>query len=253
MKKTIFLALSVVAVAVLAVSFSGCLATGDDKPVIIDNPASIQSITYYTPVDSDKVTAEILVQIQGTHSQSVDKENITVTVSGNNIFVNVPVVNSSPVNTMDLGYEAVEVVLGNGFKDGEYNVIVNTGTDKEVTSVISFENGELSYYKPGSIGDVVIGTDGSNITVDVNVVLGGSAETIDKDNITVSDEFKDGELEICIPVKVTGSFTTLNLIFAQESFVIGQLDQFEDGTYFVTVNGVTAGFTIEDGKLTAIE
>ncbi|MBZ3935705.1 hypothetical protein [Methanimicrococcus blatticola] len=252
MKKSILLALSVFAVAVLAVSFSGCLASGDDKTVIIDNPATIQSVTYYTfPVNGDDVIADILVQIQGTHSQSVDKENITVTIIGDKIYVNVPVTNSSPVNTKDFGYEKVEVVLGtkDQFKDGDYTVIINCGTEKEYTSDLKFEGGELYSYGPGSVGDVAVGTDGNNITVDVNVVLGGSAETVDKENITSSGKFEDGVYEIYIPTQVKDGVTTLNLIYAQESFVIGQLDQLEDGTYTVSVNGVEVTFTISGGQL----
>lgn len=252
MKKSILLTLSVLAVAVLAVSFSGCLASGDDKPVVVDNPAAIQSITYYTfPVGGDNVTADILVQIQGTHSQSVDKENITVTIIGDKVYVNVPVVNSGSVNTKDLGYVNVEVVLGtkDQFKDGEYTVIVNGGTDKEFTSDIKFEDGQLYSYKPGSIGDVVVGTDGNNITVDASVVLGGSAETVDKENITTSGKFENGKYDIYIPTQIKDGITTLNLIYAQESFVVGQLDQLEDGTYTVSVNGVEVTFTVENGEL----
>ncbi|WNY27897.1 hypothetical protein MmiEs2_00760 [Methanimicrococcus stummii] len=253
MKKSILLTFSVLAIAVLAVSFSGCLGSGDDKPVTIDNPATIQAITYYTlPVDDNEVKAEILVQIQGTHSQSVDKDNITVTIIGDKVYVNVPVVNSSPVNTKDLGFEAVEVVLGtkDQFKDGEYTVIVNGGTDKEYTSVIKFESGELYYFTAGNIGDIVIGNDGNNITVDVSVVLGGSAETLDKENITTSGKFdKDGKYEIYIPTQIKDGITTLNLIYVQESFVIGQLDSLEDGTYTVIVNGAEIPFTIENHQI----
>ncbi|WNY24197.1 hypothetical protein MmiHf6_15270 [Methanimicrococcus hongohii] len=252
MKKTILLTLTVLVIAVLAVSFSGCLASGDDKPVVIDNPAAIQTVTYYTyPIDGDTVTASILVQIQGTHSQSVDNDNITVTIIEDKIYVNVPVVNSSAVNTKDLGYETVEVVLGtkDELKDGEYTVVVNGGTDKEFTSDIKFVDGQLYYYKPGSIGDITIGADGNNLTVDITVILAGSAETVDKENITVSDKFEDGKFEIYIPTQIKDGITTLNLIYAEESFVIGQLDQFEDGTYTVFVNGIEVTFTIENGEV----
>lgn len=257
MKKSILLALSVFAVAVLAVSFSGCLSSADDSPKVLENPAVIQSISYYTfPVNGDNVTAEILVQIQGTHSQSVDKDNITVTVIGDKIYVNVPVTDSSAVNTKDLGFEKVEVVLGtkDQFKDGEYTVIVNNGTEKEFTSDIKFEDGQLYYYKPGTVGNIAIGTDGNNITVDVNVVLGGSAETIDKENITTSGKFdENGKYDISIPTQIKDGVTTLNLINAQESFVIGQLDQLEDGTYTVSVNGVEVTFTVENHELAVTE
>ncbi|MDV0445292.1 hypothetical protein MmiAt1_08600 [Methanimicrococcus sp. At1] len=252
MKKSILIALSVFAVAVLAVSFSGCLASDDKAPETSANPAVIQSISYYTfPVNDGNVTAEILVQIQGTHSQSVDKDNITVTVDGDKIYVNVPVVNSSPVNTKDLGFETVEVVLGakDGFKDGEYTVIVNAGTEKEFTSTIKFEDGELYFFRPGVIGDITVGNDGNNITVNADVVLGGSAETIDKENITTSGKFENGVYEISIPVQVQDGITTLNLIYVQESFVIGQLDQLEDGTYTVLVNGAEVSFTVENNQI----
>lgn len=256
MKKTTLLALSVFAVAVLAVSFSGCLSSADDTPEVIENPAFIQSISYTTlPVSDNNVTAGILVQIQGTHSQSVDQDNITVTLIGDKIYVNVPVVNSGAVNTKDLGYENINVVLGtkDQFKDGEYTVIVNSGTGNEFTSDIKFEDGQLYYYKPGTVGDITIGADGNDITVDVSVILGGSAETIDKENITTSGKFEDGVYDIYIPTQIKDGMTTLNLIYAQESFVVGQLDQLEDGTYKVSVNGVEVTFTIEDHKLVVTE
>lgn len=256
MKKSILLTLSIVALAVLAVSFSGCLASGDDEPAVIDHPAVIQSVIYYTlPVNGDNITADILVQIQGTYSQSIDHDNITVTVIGDKIYVNVPVINDGVINTMDLGYETVSVNLGtkDELKDGTYTVIVNYGTDREFTSPLKIENGELYYYKPGTVNDIIVEADGNNVTVHAVIVLAGSAETVDTENITASGKFdENGRYEIYIPTQVKDGITTLNLIYAPESFIIGQLNEMADGTYTVSVNGVETAFAVENGQLSVI-
>ncbi|MDR2944713.1 MAG: hypothetical protein LBU81_06520 [Methanosarcinales archaeon] len=258
MKKSILLTLAVLAAAVLAVGLSGCLSSGDEKTVVIENPAAIQTVNYYTiPVGSDTVTADIMVIIQGTRSQSVDEKNITATLIDKEIYVNVPVVNSSPVNTKDLGYVNVTVTLGtkDQFTDGGYKVIINNGTDKVFTSAIKFEDGQLYSFYQGArtIGGIVIGADGNNITATVNVSLSGSAESVDKENITTSGKFENGRYEISIPTQIRDGVSTLSMIYTQESFVIGQLDQLEDGTYTVSANGVEVTFTIENSQLVAAE
>lgn len=251
MKKSILMILSVLTVAVLAVSFSGCLGA-DDKPNTtepITNPAAIQAATLYT--DGNNVMAQIVVQIHGTHSQSLDKDNVTVNVSGNTVNVNVPVVNSSSVNTKDLGYETVEVVLGtkDQFKDGDYTLIINGKTDKTFESKFKFTDGQLYSYKPATIEGIVIEVADGKVVVNSTVTLAGSAETVDEKNITVTGTLQDNDVVITIPAQVKDGPTTLNLIWKNVVTEIGQLDGLADGTYKVTVNGIESTFTIQNNRL----
>lgn len=257
MKKSITLIFAVLAIAVLAVSFSGCLSAGDDaspainSPNAIDNPAMILSVHPTFPFgNNNEVTASILVQIQGTLSQSVDRDNITVTIVNDRIYVNLPVVDSSDRNTRDFGHETVDVLLGtrDQFENKIYTIVVNVGTDREFTSTIGFGNG--FNIRSGDIGGVVIGTDGNNITINAYVTLGGSAETIDRNNITTSGGFVNGKYVIDIPTQTrTSGITTSILLHEPVSFVVGQLDQLANGTYTVSVNGNEVTFTIENGAI----
>jgi len=252
MKKSILMILTIIAAAVLAVSFSGCLGSADDENsanVHIKNPAAIQSAVVVT--NGDDVVAHIQVMIFGTHSQRVDKENIVVDISGKNVNVKVPVTESSAANTRDIGYETVTVVLGkkNQFTDGDYKLIINGDTDKESVMKFEFKDGMLYYIKNASVSTAIIEADGNKILLNTTVSLGGSAETIDEKNITVSGTFDKNNVVVTIPAQVKDGITTLNIKWESVTTEIGQLDQLKDGTYTVIVNGEEVPFTVKDGKL----
>ena len=254
MKKSIILILTIITAAVLAVGFSGCLGSADDENssnVSIKNPASIQSITIAT--NGDDVVAHIQVMIFGTHSQRVAVDDITVDISGKDVKVNVPVVESSAVNTRDIGYETVAVVLGkkNQFTDGGYRLIINDGTDKVSTLEFKFEDSTLYFAKNASVHTAIIEADGNKILLNTTVSLGGSAETLDNENITVTGSFDKNNVVVTIPTQMKDGITTLNIKWESVTTEIGQLDQLKDGTYIVIVNGEEVPFTIKNGKLAA--
>jgi len=252
MKKSILMILSLLTVAVLAVSFSGCLGNADDSnaaEVAVKNPAAIQSAVIVT--NGDDLVAHIQVMILGTKSQSVDKENIAVNISGKDINITLPVINSSAVNTRDIGYETVTVVLGkkDQFTDGSYKIIVNGGTDKEFETSFRIVDGALYYTKNAGVHTSIIEADGNKIMLNTTVSLGGSAETVDEQNITVSGTFEKNNIVVTIPAQVKDGITTLNIKWESVTTEIGQLDQLKDGTYTVIVNGVEVPFTVKDHKL----
>ena len=244
--------MSILAVAVLAISFSGCLSNSmepfiEERPVY--EPAAIYDVTIYTM--GDNVMASIVVQIQGTYSQSLDKDNITVNMNGNSVYVNVPVIDSSSVNTRDFGYETVEVNLGkkSQFKNIDYKLIINGNTPKAFTSNFKFAGGDLYTYYPAVIDNVVVEVIDGKVVINSKVVRGGSAETLDKDNIIVSGTLQNHDVSVYIPLQIKDGITTLIIGWENVVIEIGQLDELEDGTYTVTVNGIETHFTVSNHQL----
>ena len=252
MRKSILMILTIITTAVLAVGFSGCLGSAADGKVleaVTEKPADIQSSIIVT--EGDNLVAYIQVMIHGTHSQKVDTENITVDISGNKVNVNVPVMETSDVNTRDIGYETITVVLGkkDQFKDGDYKLIINSGTGKESVTDFKVLEGTFYYTKEGSIHTAVIEAQGNKLVLNTTVTLGGSAETVDRENITLAGSFEKNDFTVNIPTQMRDGITTLNIAWENVVVEIGQLDQLEDGTYTVTVNGEEIPFTIKNNKL----
>ena len=252
MRKSILMILTIIVAAVLAVGFSGCLGSADDKnasEVTIENPAGIQSASVVT--EGDNLVAYIQVIIYGTHSQKINTDNITVDISGNKVNVNVPAIETSAVNTRDIGYETITVVLGkkDQFKDGDYKLIINGGTGKESVTDIKVLEGIFYFTKDASIHTIVVESQRNKLVLNTTVTLGGSAETVDKQNITVIGSFEENDVAVKIPAQIRDGITTLNIAWENVVVEIGQLDQLEDGTYTVTVNGEEVSFTVKDNKL----
>ena len=287
MKKSNFL----IALASLMMAFvvigSGCLSAADPTSGT-EKLAGINHIQIHS--DKENVVAQIEVIIQGTHAQKVNTENIDVQTDGSKINIKIPVVESGPVNTRDIGYETVTVVLGtkDRFKDGQrYTVVVNEkenginslefefGKDyvNEKESGINslgfefgkdyvngnginslefeFIDGVMHFYTPAPITQIIVTTDGKDIVIDTIVAIGGGANSIDTNNITTSGKFDDkNNYGINIPLKTREGLSTMEMKWGNERFVIGQTDKLTDGDYQITVNGQTVSFTLENGKVT---
>ncbi len=250
--KKILMIFAVLAVAFLAVAASGCLGSDDKEPEKNVTAAPAQSVIIYT--DGDNVMAQMTVMIMGTHSQSIDKDNITVNINGTKVDVFVPAVTTSDVNTKDIGYEDVTVVLGkkSDFKAGTaYTVTVGGKTDSMKQYGFDIVDGTLYSYRPANIDNVTVSADGNNITATVVIAIGGGSNSIDKENITAATGYNtDNEFDIYIPLKTRDGPSTMEMKWGEEKFTVGQLDNMKDGTYTVNVNGYMVSFTIESGKLT---
>lgn len=248
--KKILMIFAVLAVALLAVAASGCLGSDDKEPEknMTENvtAAPAQSVITYT--DGENVIAQMTVMIMGTHSQSIDKDNITVNMNGTNVDVFVPAVTTSAVNTRDIGYEDVTVILGkkSDFKEGTaYTVTVGGKADPMKPYSFEFADGTLYSYRPANIDSVTVALDGNNIIATAVVPIGGGAYSIDKENISAASGFNaDNGFDVYIPLKIRDGPSTLEMKWGEEKFTVGQLDKMEDGTYTVNVNGATAVFTV---------
>ncbi|WNY28082.1 hypothetical protein MmiEs2_02630 [Methanimicrococcus stummii] len=251
--KKILMVFAVLAAAILAVGASGCLGSDSDignDTIVTGAPA--QSVIIYT--DGDDVIAQMVVMIMGTHSQSIDKDNVTVNVSGSVVDIFVPAVTVSGINTMDIGYEDVTVVLGkvSDFEAGRKYTIAIDG-EANVMKQYGFEivDGTLYSFRPANIDTVTVAVDGNDIIATAVVAIGGGSNSIDKENITVASEFdKDNEYDIYIPLKVKDGPSTMEMKWGEEKFTIGQINKMKDGTYAVNVNGYFVSFTITGGELT---
>lgn len=249
--KKMMMIFSVFAVAVLAVAASGCLGNSDANDAnIVSAPAN--SVIIYT--DGDNVVAQMTVMIMGTHSQSIDKDNVTVAINGTNVDVTVPAVNSGSVNTRDIGYEDIVVILGkvSDFKaDTTYTVTVGGNADAMKQYGFEIVDGTLYSYRPANIDSVIVELDGNSVIATAVVAIGGGANSIDTENIAVADGFNaDNEFDVYIPLKIRDGVSTMEMKWGEEKFTLGQKDSMEDGTYTVNVNGYIVSFTIENETLT---
>ena len=252
MKKSSILIGLVTLLAVFAVIGSGCLSSGEGESAP-DTPAKLAGINYvHVYTDKENVIAQLEVIIYGTHAQKVNKENIVVKIDGNDIFVTVPVTESGPANTRDIGYETVTVILGtkDQFKAGErYTVNVNGNEIKSLE--FEFVDGVMNSYKPASIDQMVVETEGKDIVVTALVAIGGGANSIATDEITTSGKFDDeNNYEITIPLKTRDGISTMEMKWGNEKFVVGQTDKLANGTYQVIINGQVVSFTLENGTVT---
>ncbi|MDY0266507.1 MAG: hypothetical protein RBQ94_02495 [Methanimicrococcus sp.] len=253
--KKYLMTFAVLAVVVLAVVASGCLDSEDktnNDTVTNATSAPIQSLIFYT--NGNDVIASATVMIMGTHSQSIDKDNITVKINGSYVDVVIPAVNSGSMNTKDIGYEDVEFVVGkvSDLKDGKTYTLTNNGKIDEMKQY-KFEivNGQLYTFIPAGVEKIEFLQDGKDIVASVIIPVGGGAYSIDSENITVSKGFDDkNEFGVYIPLKIKDGPSTLEMKWGEEKFTLGQTDKLENGTYTFNVNGHTASFTMEDGKMT---
>ena len=250
MKKPILMIFSLIAVALLFTSAGGCLEKSNagtaSTPGFTTTPGFIDSVVIYEK--DGNIVASIRIIIQGTYAQTLDKENITVTLNANNIDVFVPVVTKDGPNTRDIGYETVEVILGKSsdFKNGEkYNVFVN-GDKLKYTFMI--EEGVLTTFVPATIETIEIKTDGKNVIAVVKTSMSGS-QSVDTASIIKSKSFQNNAYDIYIPMKTVGSIITLDIKQATEEFVLGELSQFEDGIYTININKQNITFEIKNSTL----
>lgn len=244
---------AVLAIAVLAVTASGCLDKNkEDGNATNATSAPIQSMIIYTK--GNDIIANASVMIFGTHSQSIDKDNITVKINGTNVDVIIPAVNSGNMNTKDIGYENVEFVIGkiSDFKNGQTYTITTAGkTDEMKQFKFEIADGQLYTFIPANVDKIEIIQDGKNIIAAVTIPIGGGAYSIDSENITVAKDFNDkNEFGVYIPLKIRDGPSTLEMKWGEEKFTLGQTDKLENGKYTFNVNGYTASFTMENGEMT---
>ena len=250
MKKSILTICSLIAVALLFTSAAGCLEKSNASsttPGLTISPGYIDYVTIYEK--DGYIIANIYLIIHGTYGQSPDMENITVTVNGNEIEVYLPVITKDGPNTRDLGYKNIEVVLGKSsdFKNGEkYNVGFNG--DKNLKYAFMVEDDVLTTFAPATIETIEIKTDGKNVIAVVKTSMSGS-QNVDAANIIKSESFQNNEYDIYIPMKTTGSIITLDIKWITDEFVLGELSQFEDGTYTININKQNTTFEIKNSAL----
>jgi hypothetical protein len=254
MQKKLLTIFAVLAVALLFTGASGCLERTVDAalpdsslaPGLTASPGFINSVSIYE-MDGNLI-ALIQVAIQGTHAQSLDEANITVTINGNTVEVYVPVVTKDGINTKNIGIETVSVIIGKAsdFEGKKYDVIVNGNNALKNTFVI--ENNVMTTLKPASFENVEIKTDGNKLIALVTMGISGS-QSIDVASIIKSEAFENNEYDIYIPVKSAGLIMTMDYNRVSEEFVLGELSQFEDGVYTININGQPITFEIKNKTL----
>jgi len=244
MKRSNIISILAAALIVLAIFGGGCL--GSKEPALpIENPQNMNSVRMAT--HEENLIAIIDVAVYNAPNQRADEENVTSNISDNDINVIVSTIesDSSEKNTIyiNLGHK-------DRFKDRQrYNINIFVNENKDSRFSFEFEDGTPYLYDPADIDKITVDTEKKKIVVKTNINIGGFESSIDKENITVSEKFDNGNnYEIYIPRKtqIYSSEAAFHAIMTtgQEEFIIGQTNELKKGTYYVNVNGKSASFKI---------
>ena len=245
MKRSNIISIMAAALIIFAIFGSGCLGSKEPTPPI-ENPQNMNTLRMATL--EEHLIAVIDVAVYNAPNQRADQENVTFNISDNDINVIVSTIesDSSEENTIYINFGHK-----NRFKDRQrYNINIFVNGNKDSKFSFEFEDGTPYLYDPADIDKITVDTDGKKIVVKTNINIGGFESSIDKENMTVSENFDDeNNYEIYIPRKtqIYPADTAFHTIMTtgQEEFIIDQTNELKKGTYYVNVNGKRESFTIK--------
>ncbi len=233
---------SLLAVFILAASFSGCLGNGNSNNYERDR-ADIRSVALTT--NGTDVIASVVTELD--FNEKLDTANITVNKTGTTVHVSI--YSLEPVN--DTGSNTVDVKIGkvSDFTDGtDYTLIINNENDRDERVIFRFENNSLVTLKKAFVSNVTFEADGNEIYAVAQITRAGAGDTVDEQNITKTQFDNENEMDVYVPMKVISNSTSGNETLTAR-ISVGQLNQLNDGRYAVEVNDREAYFTIRNGSL----
>ena len=239
-----------------AVLFSGCI--GSDEPRKI--PAEIGEVRVYDSNvvamlpggDDGELTLYFGLDLsKPTNGYVFNHRDVNVRHDGNVIHVTVNLTNYYPYFDQP-GYGLIMSVGKKAdYTDGEeYKVIINNGTNPIETVTFRYEGDFLVTYNMAPVEAIKIRQNGTKIEAVAEISKGYIfPQMIDEENITFrqSEDFK--ETSIYVPINDVNSSPTYIIHRFTKTYVIGDLNDLQDGSYSVQINNKDEIFEIRNGIL----
>ena len=191
------------------------------------------------------------------NNYEIDSENVTFTISGNQIQINLPAIKIEGVEEMYRQYQSTRINLGERslFNDSETYFVRLENNMQDVGSFI-FEDGELYSSRPVDIDGIKIITEGKKIIAIAQAGTGVEyVYTIDKKNSTFSDGFDENNVySISLPVRQLDYHGPIILprLISTHQFEIANANELKDGRYYIQINNEEASFVIKNGNIVRI-
>ena len=191
------------------------------------------------------------------NNYEIDSENVTFSISGNQIRIYLPALKIENAEEMYRQYQSTEINLGERslFNDSEIYFVRLENNMQDVGSFI-FEDGELYSSRPVDIEGIHIITDEKKI---IAVAQSGTGVeyvySIDTENSTSSGGFDENNIYvISLPERrldFHGIIFSVRLL-QKHQFEIADADELKDGRYYVRINDAEASFVIRSGNVVRI-
>ena len=238
---------------ILAVASSGCIDGITSSEKESQEPYIITDM--YCSQYSENVRCSLTYRIYNNYE--IDSENVTFTISGNQIQINLPAVKIEDVEEMNWQYQSTRIELGERslFNDSEIYFVRLENNMQDVGSFI-FEDGELYSSRPVDIDGIKITTEEKKIIAIAQAGTGiDYVYTVDRENSTSSDGFGENNIyTISLPVRQLDyqGIIILPRLMSIHQFEIANANELKDGIYHVRINDVEASFVIRSGNVVRI-
>ncbi|MDV0445293.1 hypothetical protein MmiAt1_08610 [Methanimicrococcus sp. At1] len=248
---------------VLVIVFCGCLGADDaDDADDTDGGKLPEGGTIVLGESSgagvfsngDDLFVKTATILRDPENQTVLTENITVSQTGNTIFIRVPVYQIG-IPDSDYIVEHTDVSVGkiSDFDDrGDFIVSVNDRPDDDYYSSVRFsvEDGGLYRYEPAALESGQYELDGDDIVHVVVAVLFDSNSSVARDHIIQPEGFdENNSCTIYLPVKTGEGGHSVDDRRSTVRFVVGNQKELAEGEYTVSVNGNDLPFSIENHEM----
>jgi len=245
---------AVVILLLAAVLFSGCIDSTEPRKI----PAEIGEVEIYdgsagSPIPS--VGSDHVMLYFGLNSSRdgyvFNSRDVSSFRDGNVIHVSVNLTNFYPYFDQPGSGLIMSIGKKADFMDGEeYKLIINNGTNPIETVTFRYDGDFLITSEMAPVEAIKIQQNGTQIEAVAEIrEYYIFSQMIDEENITFrqSEDFK--ETSIYIPIIDVNSTPTYLIHRFTKTYVIGDLNELQDGSYSVQINNKEEIFEIRDGIL----
>ena len=245
---------AVIILLLAAVLFSGCIDSAEPRKI----PAVISEVEIYdgsagSPIPT--VGDDNVMLYFGLNSLRdgyvFNSRDVSSFRDGNVIHVSVNLTNFYPYFDQPGSGLIMSIGKKADFMDGEeYKLIINNGTNPIETVTFRYDGDFLITSEMAPVEAIKIQQNGTQIEAVAEIrEYYIFSQRIDEENITFrqSEDFK--ETSIYIPIIDVNSTPTYLIHRFTKTYVIGDLNELQDGSYSVQINNKEEIFEIRDGIL----
>ena len=237
-----------------AVLFSGCIDSAEPRKI----PAVIGEVEVYDSIAGSanpSVGDDNVMLYFGLNSTRdgyvFNHRDVSSFRDGNVIHVSVNLTNFYPYFDQPGSGLIMSIGKKADFTDGEeYKLIINNGTNPIETVIFRYDGDFLMTSEMAPVEAIKIQQNGTQIEAVAEIrEYYIFSQMIDEENITFrqSEDFK--ETSIYIPINDVNNTPTYLLHRFTKTYVIGDLNELQDGSYSVQINNKEEIFEIRDGIL----